>query len=220
MRADMRHVVAKGHHNSERYDGKRHTRLNSLERLENLPERESMRKHWAGWHSRRGPNCTPMIRFLGSRVGKLWTDVYREICERATGLRGREMKRVLDWFVDIVGNDVTRDFRGYRDEFYVDDDGILRLEKARRSRWRQRNQKQDPDKFCIGDRRFERINGCWFEVWYEVADRNHWRWCPISQERYLVYSKGEYMSHKKQLSKKEMKAVKVSNDPEFIWWKK
>jgi len=221
MRADMKHVIAKGHHSGERYDGKRHTRADSLEKLENLPEKESMRTRWAGWHSPRGPNCRPMIRFLRSRVGQPWDDVFSEICKNAGGgRRGRDMHKAVEWVVETNINEVTRRlYWSSRGEFYVDKDGVL-CEQAPYKRWRKRNQEPDPDKFNIRDRCFERINGCWFEVWYEIADKQHWRRCPMSGEQYIVYCKGEYIAHKKQLSKKEMKAIKVSNDPEYVWWKK
>lgn len=53
----------------------------SEEKLDELPQRESMGQRWRHVRNDRNPNYDPLRRFLKSRVGQSWNDVWAEICE-------------------------------------------------------------------------------------------------------------------------------------------
>jgi len=99
----------------------------------------------------------------------------------------------------------------------VDRHGILRRDEERR-RWRYRRPTPDPDKFKIGDRNFERINHCWFEVWYEYENKGRRVWNYWLQRHEIEYSIVEVRVRQRQLSKKELRDLDLSNDPDFKWW--
>ncbi len=90
-----------------------------------------------GWH---GAHIAPVVRWLGSQSGRLWNDVYSDICKQFSKdsdayktLMGRveevpdytygQYKHGLEYF--------TKSY--YKNTFYVDDNGILRKkEKLKR----------------------------------------------------------------------------------------
>jgi hypothetical protein len=97
-----------------------------------LPKSEKMRQKWeVSRHCKEQDwSASPLRRFLRSRVGRKWDDVYSEICERVSHDPG-EQRRVLDYLHwEVTLNTIWRDgvlcygtagICGYeiRDGFYV-----------------------------------------------------------------------------------------------------
>ena len=78
MRKDMHKVIVERPRRKGE-SGKKNPRYNNIE---NLPLHEGMtrphRMHWSG--KELNENLAPLYRFIHSRVGKRWDDVYSEIC--------------------------------------------------------------------------------------------------------------------------------------------
>lgn len=114
-------------------------------------------RHWGG--KELNENLAPLLRFLGSRVGRVWNDVFSEICENIR-LTSTVQKHVRDHIAHMVATRVWIDDAGNpwnmesspRElsqqpyiKYWVDPrDGILRHNTA--LTYRQRQQlKQDQD---------------------------------------------------------------------------
>lgn len=223
MRADMKSVIVDTGRHGKR-DGARKTQpTKDLDKLECLPEREGMMKRWRegrwGWEF--GDRLNPLEKFLKKNVGRPWNDVWSEICEHTDSrtIKGMHMRDHVQQYVTGSGGQEGLSHWGWRwDRFYVDDNGILR-EGEYRNRYR-RQPNYDPDVCEINGHRFERINGCWFEVWYERAKKCetyvNWR----TGKREYSYTYEDVKTCQRQLSKRELKNLGLSNDPDFKWWER
>lgn len=217
MRKDMKDVlVTPGRYG--KYDEARKTQTsNDVEKLESLPEREGMKRRYAegGWGWSFGDHINPLRRWLHKRVGKLFDDVYSEFCEHndARSIRGWHARDHFWMEVDTYEERLVKLERrwSWPSRFYIDADGVLCEEKNRR-RWRFGSRKPDPDKCQIGDRKFERINNCWFETWYGKSKTKVY----IGNGEWKLGE--EIIEKKRQLSKKELKQLGFKNGPDFKWW--
>jgi hypothetical protein len=130
-------------------------------------------------------NLAPLVRFLHSRVGLPWDEVYSEISARIS-CRSAVQKHVLDHLRYFVAENVTLDgdipmkigprgpepvvSYGRRFEFYVHPrSGNLCLAPPHswkaRSSWRQRKEATDPRRKVLSpDRELRRIQWIWYEV--------------------------------------------------------
>ena len=223
MRADMKDVIIDTGRRGKGYDSLEKTQRSdqSIDELDSLPERQGMKKRVRGWGAEFGDRINPLRRWLHKNVGRPWDKVFSEFCEFADSrnIRGRHLHEHLWMEVDtwnereaLLGSRWRR-----ASGFYIDKKGFLRgtLE------WRksQREPNRDPDKCQIGERRFERINNCWFEAWYVQEERPHKRWDFMKQANVVEYFLVDVVDRKRQLSKKALRKLGLSNDPDFKWWK-
>lgn len=225
MRADLKDLIVNTSRSGKNKVPAKTQSTNDPDELDNLPEYEGSRDrynpdYW-GWQF--GDRINPLRRALRKNVGRPWDKVYSELVESADSrtLRGWHFRDHIRMEVDSwntrqakLGQRFSR-ARG----FYVDERGILREDTSRRS-WRGYERPKDPDNCMIGERRFTRVNGCWFEAWYDTKDVAEQFWNFMTQKRETRYHKEEYVSRKRQLGKKELKALGLSNEPGFEWWKK
>lgn len=218
MRADLKDVIV----NSSRHkDGEKLT--SSLigfreEQIEALPEKQGIRRNHTGWGFEFGDRLKPLYGFLKKNVGRPWDDVWSEICDvnDSRNIRGYHLREHVKQYVIGAGGQegLGRWYR--RGEFYVDDDGILRYDNARyRLRYPTEH---DPDKCKIGDNHYERINSCWFQIWYESVEKSRQRWNYLLNRKEVEYYSEEVRVRQKQLSKKELRRLGLSNACNFNWW--
>ena len=185
MRKDMKDVII----DTGRYGGyscpkgRQHNK-----NLEDLPEKEGMRCHH-GWGKEQSDRLNPLARFLNSRVGQKWDDVFSEICrqnDRRT-LRGHHLREHLEWMVATWNeHNAGRSF-WWRRDFYIDESGFLR--RGPEGGFKFPQPPEDPDNCMIDGRHYRRINKCWFLIVNADSD-DEW---------------------KRQLSKKELRDLGLSN---------
>ncbi|MBD2500662.1 hypothetical protein [Anabaena azotica] len=124
----------------------------------------------------------PLRRFLRSKVGQSWNDIYSELCQRlkTNTMAGQHViGHVWDFverYVEIVDGKVyskayqrcrTRLDTSYRDRFYIHPEtGILcAVEKAPR----KRKPKQEPTDILIVDdyHQYHKLNEIWYLITFE-----------------------------------------------------
>lgn len=142
--------------------------------LDELPTRETTSRIW-GWQRReRHMHTDPLRRFLESRVGRPWNDVYSELCRdlRADDRMRHEINSRLDWFVErnvrmVEGE--PRDYRGYnllrwsgKTLWVHPETGILMLSVGKRRNF-QRKPKHEMVELGK-NRKAVKLDGLWFEV--------------------------------------------------------
>ena len=218
MRADLKDVIV---NTSRHKDGEK--RKNSLigfreEQIDALPEKQGMRRNHTGWRFEFGDRLNPLRSFLKQNVGRPWDDVWSDVCRHndARNVRGRHLREHVKQYVTGAGGQegLGRWYR--RNDFYVDDAGILQHDDDRR-RYRYRP-KYDADKCKIGDNLYERVNGCWFQIWYEKVEKSRQVFNYLLNRKEVEYYSEEVRVRQKQLSKKELRLLGLSNDPNFKWW--
>jgi hypothetical protein len=159
-------------------------------------------------------------KFLESKVGQPWDEVYHQVCKLAddrTGV-GHELRQRIPWEVKLSGV-IMRDglpyttHSHYGEEFPIDglyvnpETGILEMGPYRpRRSWRQPHLDElEIDLIRINkDEDYKKIHGGWFHCWTTKSDQGYYRINPITNLRERV----EYWvtsSHQRQLSLKEMK---------------
>ncbi len=217
MRADLKDVIVNT--GRRKYGVKRTHSLAGLkeEQIDALPEKQSIRRNHTDWGFEFGDRTKPLYNFLKSNAGRPWNDVFSEICEHADlrEVRGKHLREhALSYVQGSGGPEASA--RWYTRPFYVDEGGILRYNGQRR--WKSYKPRYDPDKCQIDDDIYERINGCWFQTWYEKVEKSHQRWNFAMSRAEPEYFYEDVRVRQKQLSKKELKVVGLSNDPNFEWW--
>jgi hypothetical protein len=95
-------------------------------------------------------------RFLDSNCGKRWDSVYHKICSAAAAntLHGQRLRRDLRWYVDP--------YPGGHNDYFVDDNGILR--KAKSINWKARRRERMKKEPIILVRSADP------NIWYELID--------------------------------------------------
>lgn len=151
-------------------------------------------RHGHGGAKELNENLRPLYRFLGSRCGKKWNDVYSEICSNLNKNSAVQLHvfQHLDHMVEKdtqIINGVVCDSKGkelyrFRNTFYVDDDGILcSLSKHPKSKYSyNRNAKNGTYRgtnvnyirsdnplmdYCL-------IDGIWYEVEFKEVNLNNY----------------------------------------------
>ena len=221
MRKDMQRVII----NTGRYGGgySRKARNRGFRDLEEAPNKESMRaEHLRGWRKYQGDRLQPLIRFLEKNVGKLWNDVWSEICEHnsLSGVIGRHVRTHTEQWVD------SRDMRDIHQGggwfhggwgFYVDDKGFLReypkeSKASRMARWASNN---PPEYVQIDGHFFKKEKGVWYR--YEQYEVEHKELDPLQmllQKTKVEIYRTRITKHYrkvKQLNKKELRNLGLKN---------
>ncbi len=224
MRRDMKDVIIDTGRTGKDWDSISRTRMNgkSIDELDNLPQQEGIKRRLTdSWNIQLADRIAPLVKFLRANVGRPWDKVFSEICEHADArsLRGKHLREHVEFEVDTWSERLAKNDKRWprSSRFYVDAHGILREDTNRR--YYQQKPNYDPDVCVLGDRHFERINACWFEVWYVKEKRPFQRWDFIKRTNIVEYSLVEVVSRKRQLGKKQLRDLGLSNDPNFKWWK-
>ena len=160
---------------------------------DSLPSRESVSRLWGQQLRERGLSLKPLRRYLTSQVGRVWDDVYSDLCGDATIGGGElvyEMRRWIDFIVElnvqmIDGKPYTdRGFEisgcGWRELWVHPETGILMMSEKRRYRYRRPRKIFEQHDLGNG-RRAVKLNGIWYEVELKpipTAPENH-EDCPV-----------------------------------------
>lgn len=133
------------------------------------PTRESMRKG-IGYDGKEQTDVLgPLKRFLTKNVGRRWDDVWSEVCEHTQDFMGDHLRRHVSLYVEVnvheedgkLVNDRGIPVGIWRDEFYVDLDGILRKVNEYR---RYRHKKPEQNVFHMDGKDFYKHEGIWYRV--------------------------------------------------------
>jgi hypothetical protein len=165
----------------------------------------------------------PLYRFIHSRVGRKWDDVYSEICANLKG-RNTQQQHIINhlWqyverYVEVLPNGSVRSksARWWRvrddgdfiySDFYIDPrTGILCKSKPWRRRYK--GPRIDPDAKRIDGREYRRENGLWFEQTVEIVPDSYRDW--RTQE--LIYTTKNVV-RRRSLNTKELKDLGLKND--------
>jgi hypothetical protein len=125
-----------------------------------------------------GDRLRPLYRFLETNCGRLWADVYAEICKVSDHrtIRGFHLRQHVEQYVQSNNYDIGH--RRSYGPFFVDLDGTLQKEReltpaerhanfllnAKRYKWKPEPQKiPNPRVPDTADRWWEKIEGYWYE---------------------------------------------------------
>ncbi|WP_413167540.1 hypothetical protein ACL6C3_12780 [Capilliphycus salinus ALCB114379] len=171
----------------------------------------------------------PLRRFLRSKVGQPWNQVYSELCQRldSNSMTGQHvLHHVWDYVerhVELIDGVPCRtsgrrwgqplDSR-WRDDLYVHPEtGILCLAEIKP--WKRRQPKPETDVVILDDfRQYHNIKNIWYLITFkafpcssEASVRDVLR--GVITDRYATTIKGQrvYAAEKKQCSKKEIKFI-------------
>ena len=162
-----------------------------------------------------------IYRFLESKIGQPWDKVYSQICSVADyrSKRGQDLRRRIGWEIHkdvkiIDGNPVHIQWGNYYPlggELYVHPEtGLICKAPKNKNSWRTpRSDEQDINLILMFDGSFyEKIDGCWFHLYIEEKQTTY----PVELEKdeydeyyYRIEEITQYNTHKRQLSKKEIK---------------
>jgi hypothetical protein len=185
----------------------------SQKQMEELPEKSGIRRNHTDWGFEFDDRLGPLYDFLKKNVGRKWANVWSEICEHtdSRNIRGYHLREHVRQYVKGAGGEEGLGSWRYFEHFYIDDQGVLRFKE--RKHYKHSNQSEKDDKFKkIEDRLFERINGCWFEVWYEKEKKSRKRWNYFLNRHEIEYYYNDIRTRQRQLSKKDLKKLGLSNN--------
>ncbi len=239
MRSDMGKVVTErprqGHSMSYGSNGLRAEW--KTESLEEAVKHSSMRK----MHKRdrfKGKAFSdllgPLTRFLRSRVGKNWNKVNSEIAKNLKldsmsgyHIRSSHLEGMVEKNPQLIDGKYYRPIRWsyqgkhspiFKDEFFVDKEGILREGKySYRAQYRKRS-KTPLEKFEKDGFVYQKAEGIWYKHWtteYETSEpvyetrrsKENELYRAVIGHRKVMAKRG----HTKQLNTKELKALKIQN---------
>lgn len=171
MRPDMNKLLCERPRYGEDYS--KFGNKNTL--LEDLPTKESMRKPYGGRYGRGkqlNDYLAPLRRFLESKVGSLWDDVYSEIRANInpnSTVQQHVLEHIFGYveinvqYIDgVVYSKPPYPSRIGDGEMYVDSEGYLRCTPNRKRRWKKTL------KSCIKiseTQVLDNIDGVWYRVY-------------------------------------------------------
>lgn len=182
--------------------------------------RRGVRKDYLKGSRRNGRGYAPypFDRFLESRLGRLWDEVYSEICQEfdSRSLAGYSFLRDLKWHVATdcwigaeTGTVYSSRWGGssVENEFYVHPfTGVLC--------WAEKIDRSHPEppvaKLPIEEgHAYEKIDGIWYETWYDGPFEMPWNFIGGWHSWELHH---KWLIRKKvQLGKKKLQELKVRN---------
>ena len=195
--------------------------------LDDAPQKVSMRRPHTINGNRKyfTDHISPLIRFLQSKAGTSWDDVWSEICQvmKGNGLQAAHIKGHVKDFVGGIPHPGVK-YYGYESEawtpdsydpVYVDSEGILRKnENYGKSLWKNKKKKTYNYYRESETVEYHKLNGAWFRV--EIGSE------PV-EKTYISSFGGKYIRQeisyfpivKKTLSKKEIKELDLYNRIEY-----
>ena len=147
--------------------------------IEELPQREGMRRPYNWWNSRKeaGWYMTPLYRYLDKQVGRRWDDVYREIRQAFTAQTdaNHDVLRRIESHVETRGlfvrDGVVLIHSAYGapytpNDLYVHPETniLCRPEGPLRRRWRWPKHENLDVRVLSHSLELRRIEGIWYEV--------------------------------------------------------
>ena len=193
--------------------------------IEDHPRKEPITFAWRHVRKELNENLAPLRRFLRSRLGRPWDDVYGEICERID--RGSAVQfhiwQHLMWEVEQDPVKVARLFDeryvAWGSQFYVDPRSRRLCESVCTRRFRRTP--RAPFLVERGGRAFKQVGGIWYEietaalapfvdrVWDAVLSRSDAHpYGHVDRATILrTYGKPIYAVRKRQLNTKEIRAL-------------
>ncbi len=188
MRNDMHKVIAE--------PGRRggHDFVKSRDRItvktDDLPTREGIRRKGSYDRRSRCHNYNPLRRYLASKVGQLWNDVFSDICANndiRNYVQG-EVREHIGWMVhenvEIVdGKPHATDGHLLWRDFYVHPDSgvLMKVPSGKRYRWG--GWKTKHEQIAIdAETKYVKVDG----VWYKVSFRPF-----IDEEFRAAFKKGD-----------------------------
>lgn len=214
----------------------------NLEELENLPIKDNSqrRRKYRDKCKELNENLAPLFRFMVSKVGLLWDDVYSEIRENLNPNSPIQMHILdhLNWYFEKVEKidgelwtlpPYARKVKDLNDgSFYVDpDSGILMQAGTRR-----KNHWEPPKaKYMVIDSatQLHKLNGVWYSLHFRMIQKNeelanygyrlhvdHIYGFITVREAMMYYGDKVLCYDKKQLNKKQLKKYKVKEFEEDL----
>lgn len=163
-----------------------------------------------GWDCRELTyNNKPLKRYLCKQVGRPWNDVYSEICSHS---HSEQLKKYCEYVVAVKTTEIDG-------QIYDCDNGMFRIlteayatlyvcPKTGILKQTPKRKKYSYEKRNVGvkieDKRYLRINGVWYEVVISTSPPYTWYG---GQFGLYPHNKDYSLIYKKQLSKKEIKAL-------------
>lgn len=169
--------------------------------------KESMDHQWKlSWQEKQFSDLFgPIIKFLRSRTGRYWNDIFSEIKDQNVD---NHFLRHIDELVTQnqlrIGERMSRKTYETHSWFYVDIDGILREHIAKSEKYIDKTKWIDKKNKL----QLKKINGLWYIVKFEKLEffkTGYSRFCFLIKKRIYL---GEYCSYKRQLSAKELRLYK------------
>jgi hypothetical protein len=224
MREDMAKVIVERPRKGRGLEGKGRYRYYQRIDLDELPASESMRPRF-GRRKWLNENLAPLKKFLRSRVGRPWNNVYSEIRERISVNSAVQLhiwQHVQEFVcmnvLDQFGYACNKKSRFDRRYFYVDaETGVL---CAHPQRWRRKHVVKDTPRDIVPIdewNQYRRINGIWYLIRLKLipADPDRGRdvllhcTCAEAGLKKLGELHGRYVYafHKRQLRSKEIRVL-------------
>jgi hypothetical protein len=223
MREDMAKVIVERPRGGRGFAGKGSVRHYQRMDLEELPSHESMLPRF-GQRKWLNENLAPFRRFLRSRVGRPWNDVYSEIRARInvnSAVQLHIWQHLQDYVcTNVYGSrgELCNQHRGYLPFFFVDAESGLLCAHLRK--WKQRRKRLDTPRDIIridAWNEYRRINGIWYLIGLKPlpidlhSKRDVLLNCTCAEAGndlfYKTYGRRVYAYCKRQLGSKEIRAL-------------
>lgn len=210
--------------------------------IEDLPLREAGIVRRMGWDSKKGDGRRHTRvytnRFLHSHLGEKWDKVYSKLCDPPEEKKKeyKLIRNACDKGYCIEVSTYEENNKVYEtqychelwyDEYYVDNNGILRQYKKNnwRKEWRKSYRSNNQRFEYIDGKYYSQIDGIHYELipkefhpeWLKVPDRYQPYYYDIAyktstaKECFKRYGKCIYLADKKQLNSKELKRLGFVN---------
>ena len=179
MRPDMKDLLLNtGRHSGYGKSDSRRARFLHVD-ADLLPHRLTPALQYGYNRKSQGDRLAPLYKFLESRCGRPWNDVYSEICLAADprGIRGFHLRQHVQQYVNLSNYDVG--LRYSHGPFFVDRDGTLQkarklteaeyhaiwLANAKRFHWTMPKPEKpaNPKIVDTADHWWEKVDGYWYE---------------------------------------------------------
>lgn len=157
-----------------------------------LPLREAIRPKGRAERKCRAHNYNPLRRYLASKVGQQWNDVFSDICAN-NDLRNKvqgDLREHLTWTVhtnvEVVDGEpfATDGYRIWRDFWVHPDTGaLMKAPQWKRRRWVH---KTEWEQIAIdSETKYVKVDGVWFKVTFKPF---------IDEEYRAAFKKGDGVS--------------------------
>lgn len=176
--------------------------------LDERPRCESLKKTWhrqGGSLKMLNENLAPLYRFLRSRIGRRWDEVYSEICQRINRDCAVQLHiwQHLMWSVIRNPVDLERLGRyGSRNSFYVDPATGLLQEIP--NRWSKRSWNEsrraaiEPLTVVFAGRHYKQIDEIWYEIEFAPIPDYGQIWEAILR-KWIILKKGSDAEQRNEL---------------------
>lgn len=180
MRNDMHKVIAEP---ARRGGYSIRTRLTNCRNLDELPTHVAIRPKARPERKCSSTNTKPLRRYLASKVGSAWNDVYSDICA-GNDLGSTTKREVRDHIGYMVHEDVTivdnepystGGYRVWRDFWVHPDTGIL-MAAPPSKKYRWKGYRTEWEQVAIdAETKYVKIDGLWYKVSFKPLIDDEYR---------------------------------------------